>query len=323
MEFMQLEMFVTVVDESSVCRAAERVGRTQPAVSIALRKLEVEIGSPLFDKANRQDIKLTDTGEMLYEFALRLLNLRSDALTAIDDLNNLRMGKLRIGANESVSLYLLPTIAACFQKNYPNVKIEMKCHNSDNLLQDLKERKLDLALLSHIPEDSEYDATPIMRDELVLVTSPQHPLAKRDVVYIKELGNESFIAEDVASPWRNKFVEAFKRQQTPLNIIVDNAPIETIKKMVEMNLGVGFVPLMCVQEEMKAGKLSLVTLQDFQQVRTLWVVQRKRAVHSFAAKTFMRVVTLVTKDLLVKQDLQQELSLLKVKSKTKKEKLRK
>lgn len=323
MEFMQLEMFVTVVDESSVCRAAERVGRTQPAVSIALRKLEEEIGSPLFDKANRQDIKLTDTGEMLYEYALRLLNLRSDALTAIDDLNNLRMGKLRIGANESVSLYLLPTIASCFQQNYPNVKIEMKCHNSDNLLQDLKDRKLDLALLSHLPEDSEYDATPMMRDELVLITSPVHPLAKRDGVYIKELGNESFIAEDVASPWRNKFVEAFKKQQTPLNIIVDNAPIETIKKMVEMNLGIGFVPLMCVQEEIKRGQLALVTLNDFQQVRTLWVVQRRRAVHSFAAKTFMRVVTMVTKDLLVKQDLQQELSLLKVKSKTKKEKLRK
>jgi DNA-binding transcriptional LysR family regulator len=323
MEFMQLEMFVTVVNESSVCRAAERVGRTQPAVSIALRKLEDEIGAPLFDKTNRQDAKLTQTGEMLYEFALRLLNLRSEALTAIDDLNNLRMGKLRVGANESVSLYLLPTLTSCFQKNYPNVKIEVKCQNSDSLLQDLKERRLDIALLSHIPEDNEFDATPIMRDELVLITSPQHPLAKRDGVSIKDLCNESFIAEDVASPWRKKFVEAFRKQQTPLNIIVDNAPIETIKKMVEMNLGVGFVPLMCVQEEIERGKLALVNLNDFQQERTLWVVQRKRAVHSFAAKTFMRVVTLVTNDLRVNQDLQQELSLLKVKPKAKKEKLRK
>jgi DNA-binding transcriptional LysR family regulator len=324
MEFMQLEMFVTVVDESSVVRAAERVHRTQPAVSIALRKLEDEIGTPLFDKSNRQDIKLTEAGELLYEYAMRLITLRNEAVTAIDDLNNLRMGKLRVGANESVSLYLLPTITSCFQKNYPNVKIEVQCHNSDNLLQDLKERKLDIALLSHLPEDNEYDATPIMHDELVLITSREHHLAHQENVCIKELGDESFIAEDVCSPWRRKFVEAFKKRQTPLNIIVDNAPIETIKKMVEMNLGVGFVPLMCVQEEVERGKLALVTLKDFHQERTLWAVQRRRAVHSFAAKTFMRVVTSLTDDLINKPLSQQPNRLpLKVNSKSKKEKLRK
>jgi DNA-binding transcriptional LysR family regulator len=322
MEFMQLEMFVSVVDESSVCRAAERVHRTQPAVSIALRKLEEEIGAPLFDKANRQDIKLTETGEILYEYALRLLNLRNEAVTAIDDLNNLRMGKLRVGANESISLYLLPQITSSFQHNYPNVKIEVQCHNSDNLLQDLKDRKLDIALLSHIPDNNEFDATPIMRDELVLITSPAHYLAGREGVRIKELCDESFIAEDLLSPWRRKFVEAFKKQQTPLNIIVDNAPIETIKKMVEMNLGIGFVPLMCVQEEIERGKLALVTLKDFQQERTLWAVQRKRAVHSFAAKTFMRVVTSLTDELMSKQlSHPSKVLQLKAKPQNKKEKL--
>ncbi|MBI3650051.1 MAG: LysR family transcriptional regulator [Acidobacteria bacterium] len=297
MEFMQLEMFVTVVEESSVGRAAARVHRTQPAVSIAMKKLEDEIGTPLFDKSNRQDIKLTQAGEMLFEYALRLLQLRSEAFTAVDDLNNLRLGKLRVGANESVSLYLLPTITSCFQKNFPNVKIEVKCNNSDHLLHDLQERKLDIALLSHLPEDNEYDATPIMHDELVLITSPAHSLTQRQSVSIKDLGYESFIAEDVGSPWRKKFVEAFKKRQTPLNIIVDNAPIETIKKMVEMNLGVGFVPLMCVREEVERGKLAIVAVKDFHQERTLWAVQRKRALHSFAAKTFMRVVTSLTDEL--------------------------
>jgi DNA-binding transcriptional LysR family regulator len=324
MEFMQLEMFVTVVDESSVVRAAVRVHRTQPAVSIALRKLEEEIGTPLFDKSNRQDIRLTEAGEMLYEYGVRLLGLRAEALTAIDDLNNLRLGKLRVGANESVSLYLLPTITSCFQKNYPNVKIEVRCHNSDNLLQDLKERKLDIALLSHLPEDSDYDATPIMHDEQVLITSPEHHLANRTDASMKELANESFIAEDVCSPWRKKFVEAFKKRQTPLNIIVDNAPIETIKRMVEMNLGVGFVPLMCVQEEVERGKLALVTLKDFHQERTLWAVQGKRAVHSFAAKTFMRVVTSLTENRLTRQGQKPADHMpLKVSAKSKKERLQK
>jgi DNA-binding transcriptional LysR family regulator len=290
MEFMQLEMFVTVVDEASVRKAAERVHRTQPAVSIALRKLEEELGAPLFDKSNRQDTKLTQTGELLYEFALRLLNLRREALTSIEDLNNLRSGKLRIGANESISFYLLPNITAHFQKNFRNVRIEVRCDNSNNLLLDLKQRKLDVALLSHLPESDEFEALPIMRDELVLVVSPEHRFARRENLGIKELGNEPFIAEDVCSPWRIKVLEAFKKSKTELNIIVDNAPIETIKKMVEMNLGIGFVPLMCVREEVESRRLALVKLKDLQQDRTIWAVQRKFAPHSYAAKAFMRVV---------------------------------
>ena len=290
MEFMQLEMFVAVVDEASVCKAAERVHRTQPAVSMALRKLEQELDDSLFDRSNRQDFKLTPSGELLYEYAMRLLNVRREALMAMEDLNNAKTGRLRIGANESISFYLLPEITSSFQKNYPNVKIEVRCDNSDNLLRDLQERKLDVALLSHIPELSGFEALPIMRDELVLITSPRHSLAYYDSVSIKELANESFIAEDVCSPWRKRFVEAFAKQQTPLNIIVDNAPIETIKKMVEMNLGVGFVPLMCVKEELERGSLSIVKLRDFQQERTLWAVQRKHAPPSYAAKAFMRVV---------------------------------
>jgi DNA-binding transcriptional LysR family regulator len=290
MEFMQLEMFVTVVDEASVRKAAERVHRTQPAVSIALRKLEEELGAPLFDKSNRQDTKLTQTGEMLYDYAMRLLNLRREAFTSIEDLNNLRSGKLRIGANESISFYLLPNITSHFQKNFRNVRIEVRCDNSNNLLSDLKQRKLDVALLAHLPDSDEFDALAIMRDELILIVSPQHRFANRDNLSIKDLGNESFIAEDVCSPWRNKFLDAFKKAKTELNIVVDNAPIETIKKMVQMDLGVGFVPLMCVREEIESGRLAPVRLRDFEQHRTLWAVQRKSAPHSYAAKAFMRVV---------------------------------
>ncbi len=291
MEFMQLEMFVAVVDEASVCKAAERVHRTQPAVSMALRKLEQELSEPLFDRTNRQDFKLTESGELLYEYAMRLLTVRREALTAIEDLNNAKTGRLRLGANESISFYLLPAITSSFQKNYPTVKIEVRCDNSDNLLTDLRKRKLDVALLSHLPEENEFDALPMMRDEMVFITSPVHPLASRERVSIKELADESFIAEDVCSPWRKRFVEAFAEQQTPLNIIVDNAPIETIKKMVEMNLGIGFVPLMCVKEEVESARLAILRLRDFWQERTLWAVQRKHTPSAYAAKAFMRVVT--------------------------------
>src|SRR5215210_2887355 len=124
MELIQLEMFVAMVEEGSSHKAAERVFRTQPAVSMSLRKLEQEIGAQLFDRSNRNNYALTDTGEVLYEYAKRLLNLREEAATALEQLHSLQSGRIRIGANESTSLYLLPKLILAFREQYPKIKIE-------------------------------------------------------------------------------------------------------------------------------------------------------------------------------------------------------
>src|SRR5580704_11441353 len=100
MELMQLEMFVAVVEEGSVRAAAERVFRTQPAVSIAIRKLEREFETPLFDRSKRHEYRLTQVGEVVYAQATRMLGLRSETLSALEDIRSLRQGRLRIGANE-------------------------------------------------------------------------------------------------------------------------------------------------------------------------------------------------------------------------------
>jgi hypothetical protein len=108
MELMQLQMFVAVVEEQSVRGAAERVLRTQPAVSIAMRKLEEEFSTPLFDRSKRYEYRLTPAGEVMYAYAARLVSLRNEAISAGADLGNLRTGQLRVGANESISMHLLP-----------------------------------------------------------------------------------------------------------------------------------------------------------------------------------------------------------------------
>src|ERR1700733_1095362 len=103
MELMQLEMFVAMVEEGSFHKAAKRVLRTQPAVSIALRKLEQEIGAAHFDRTNRNAAVLTSSGELLFDYAKRLLNLRDETVSALQELHNLKSGRIRIGANESTS----------------------------------------------------------------------------------------------------------------------------------------------------------------------------------------------------------------------------
>jgi DNA-binding transcriptional LysR family regulator len=289
MELMQLEMFIAVVEEGSVRAAAERVFRTQPAVSIAVSKLEREFEAPLFDRSKRHEYRLTQAGEALYTHATRMLSLRSETVSMVGDIRNLRLGRLRIGANESVSLHLLPKLAQSFLTEHPGIRMEVKCERSKSLLADLKDRKLDLALLSFRPEDKELDAKFIMQDELVLITSPAHAFTSKQRVHIQDLSEESLMVMDVSepSPWHRKITDAFIRFKAPLHLTVENAPIETIKRMVAIGLGVGFVPLMSVGEEKARGELAVVEVDGFHLERSVWLV-RRCAIQSPAAKAFMQ-----------------------------------
>jgi len=298
MELMQLEMFVAMVEEGSFRRAADRVFRTQPALTMAIRKLEQELGAQLFDRSNRNDYVLTDSGEVLYEHAKRLLNLRDEGVAALEQLHTFQSGRIRIGANESTSLYLLPQLILDFRERYPKIKIEVSRQLSARLPHELRQRNLDFAILSFLPDDTDLEAIPIMRDELIFIVNPSHRLAKLDRVHIRDLGGESFIAHNVRSPARDKVIETFRRFQTPLNITIEITTIETIKRFVAMNLGVAFVPLMCVREECGRGELAAVKIEGFRHERTLWAVRRRTDAHSHAAQAFMQVIESIGEKLL-------------------------
>jgi DNA-binding transcriptional LysR family regulator len=287
MELMQLEMFVAVVEEGSVRGAAERVFRTQPAVSIAVSKLESEFEAPLFDRSKRYEYRLTQAGEALYHHATRMLSLRSEAISAVGDVRNLHIRRLRIGANESSSLRLLPMLAQAFLTKHREIRIEVKCEGSISLLADLKNRQLDVALLSFRPGDAELETEFILQDEVVLITSTTHALAGRGRVCIKDLIREAFMVMDITepSPGNRKIADVLAQCEASLNLTVENAPIETIKKLVRGGLGVGLVPLLSVQEEQARGELAVVEVEGIHFERSVWLVHR-RAAQSPPAKAF-------------------------------------
>jgi DNA-binding transcriptional LysR family regulator len=289
MDLMQLEMFVATAEARGPKRAAERVFRTQPAVSMALGKLEGEIGAPLFDRSSRGAYILTATGELLYASAKRLLALRDDALAEIRELHSLEQGRVRIGANESTGVYLLPRLIETFHRRHPKVRIDVTRQNSMQLIRDIRDHSVDLALISFAPEEKDVEALPIMNDELILVASPGHRLETKRKVTFSDLGGEAFIAHTVASPSRHKVIEAFRASDTPLNIVMEVAMIETIKKLIAMNLGIGFIPEMCVQDEIRRHELVRLAFHGFQYQRTLWLARRRSDGHSHAAEAFARM----------------------------------
>src|SRR5260370_32216665 len=139
MEFSQLEFFVAVVEEGSFSKAAERVFRTQPAVSIAIRRLEEEIGAPLFERSQKTTT-LTEVGELVYDYAKRILSLRDQTVNVVSELKSLQLGRVRIGANESTSLYLLPHLILDYRALHTNVIVEIFSHTSDCLTRNVPDR---------------------------------------------------------------------------------------------------------------------------------------------------------------------------------------
>jgi DNA-binding transcriptional LysR family regulator len=289
MEMSQLEFFLKVIEEGSFSKAADSVGRTQPAVSIAVRRLEEEVGAPLFDRSQKTPT-LTEAGEIIHDYAQRILTLRDQARGSITELRTLQRGRVRVGANESTSLYLLPQIILSYRESHPQVKVEIYRQVSERLPREVLERNVDFALLAFEPVDRDLESFCVLKDDLVLILNPEHRLAGRASVTVEELGGEPFLAHNVRTASRNKVIEVFAEHHTPLNITLELATVETIKRFVQLNIGLAFVPHMCVREELERGTLATVPVKSLNYHRSLWVTHRRNMTFSHAAAAFLKVL---------------------------------
>src|SRR5215467_129719 len=197
MDLNELQVFWTVAREKSFSRAATKLYRTQPAVSMAVRKLEEWAGEPLFVRGSRAG-RLTGAGEMLFEYAERMLNLRQEAQRGLRELQTLGRGTLSLGVNESSIHALLPAFAR-YRKMHPSIKISVLRVFSRDIPAALLNYKLDLGVVSYDPQLARLTALPFFRDKLSFVMNPKHPLARRRVVDIADLRDEVFIAHIVDS----------------------------------------------------------------------------------------------------------------------------
>ena len=288
MELSQLETFLAVAEERSFSRAAMRLHRTQPAVSQVIRKLEAAVGETLFDRAAR-DGSLTAAGELLRDYALRMLALRREAGSALDELKSLERGHLQLAANEYTCMYLLPAIDR-FQKDFPHVGVHVHRMLASRIPEELSRRSFEIGVSSFRPDPAQFRTIAVYGDSLALIVSPNHPLAKRERVSIADLGTENFIAHNVTSPLRRKVIETFQRYRTPLNMTIDLPTIEAIKQFVAMGNGVALVPHLSVARELETGELVRVTVDELEIKRVLRLVHRRQATLSYAARAFLRTV---------------------------------
>jgi DNA-binding transcriptional LysR family regulator len=294
MELSQLETFLAVAEEHSFSRAAQRLHRTQPAVSQVIRKLESAVGETLFDRAAR-DGSLTAAGALLRDYALRLLSLRREATSALGELKSLERGRLQLAANEYTCMYLLPAIDA-FRRRFPHISVAVHRTLASRIPDELNLRSFEIGVLTFRPDPAQFRAIAVYADSLALIVSPGHALARAGRVSISDLGKENFIAHNVTSPQRRRVIEAFQRYRTPLNMAIELPTIEAIKRFVAMGNGVALVPHLTVARELETGELMRVPVDELEARRVLRLAHRKQATLSYAARAFLRTVRDLAKE---------------------------
>ena len=288
MDLPILDVFRVVATEKSFSRAAGKLGRTQPAVSLAIQRLEHSVGEPLIDRTGKQ-VRLTDAGQVVLDYARRFENLRSDLLGALAELRDKSAGRLVIGANESATLYLLPLISR-YRKQHPRVKIQIRRSQSSKIPTEIVEGDLELGVVSYQVEDPRLESRIIYTDHLACVVSPIHRLAKRRSVAVADLGAETFIGHIVVSPYKEVVVREFTRLKVPLNRDVEMPTIEAIRKMVQRNEGISFLPRMCVEEEITQGTLKEIQVKGMQAERKIRLIYPAGRTLSHAARAFLALL---------------------------------
>lgn len=279
---------MTVANERSFSRAAEKLARTQPAVSLALQRLESELGEKLLDRSAK-DVVLTDAGRAVLEYARRFQNLEAELQNSIAELRDHSAGRLTIGANESTGLYLLGHIER-YRRIYPKIKVQVRRSFSSRIPDEIVDGNLELGVISYQPRDDRIEAQVIYIDSLAFVVSPQHKLATRESVPISDLADETFIAHNVLSPYREFVLRAFRERGVRLNMDIEMPTIEMIRWMVERNQGVAFLPRMCVEHELAEKRLIAVRVPEIDIERKIYLLKPSRRPVSYATEAFLKLV---------------------------------
>lgn len=293
MDFDQLITFLEVAQLGNFSRAAEKVLRSQPAVSAQIRQLEEEYGTKLFDRT-KKSVTLTPAGELLLDYVRRLLALRQESLQAVADSGSETRGILSIGANETTFLYVLPELLSRYHRTYPQVRITVYRNFSHKVLQKVEDDELELGVVTLPLRSTSLSAISIFRDPLVWIVSSDSPLAKKGSVTLDELADQDLILHKMGSLRRlmEKQLRPFK---SLLQVTMELTSAEMVKKFVAAGLGVSMISESFVQEELREGTIKILHTDGEQSYRELGVVHHEGRSLSRAAQAFLEMATQAAK----------------------------
>jgi len=252
MDFDQLSTFVQVSKLKSFSKAGQKVFRSQSAVSAQIRQLEQAYHAKLLDRSAKS-VELTPAGEVLFEFAERLLRLRDESMQVVADRGNVVQGPVAFGANEATCLYLLPDILAEFQRRYPLVQISIYRNFSHKILQRLEEGSLDLGIVTLPVKSPNLKMHTINRDRLRFMVSAKNPMAQRSHVTLEEVASSPLIFPKTGFT-RQVLDKLFRPYRSRLRIAMELPSIGMIKTFVAADVGISIISESFARDQVKSGR---------------------------------------------------------------------
>tara|TARA_B100001123_G_C15345776_1_gene1037046 strand:+ start:11538 stop:12437 length:900 start_codon:yes stop_codon:yes gene_type:complete len=285
-DLSELQVFLFVATERSFSKAAERLHKTQPAISQTIKRLEENLGEKLFDRSSKGG-HLTQAGTILLDYARRLTILKDEAESAVRELQDLRRGRVLIGANEAAVHVLLPVIEN-FRHEHPEAQVEVSRRPARQIANDVLNRTLDFGVLTFPPRERGLLSLALEEDELVMLVYSDHPFAKRRRVTMEELGKETVIAHNDPSPVREQVLRLYEEHQSSINIQIGLPSLDGIKRAVEMKLGVALLPRRCAISEIANGQLIAVKVPELRLPRHVRLIYRRSEGLSHTAAAFLQ-----------------------------------
>ena len=289
MDEHKLKVFCTVVETKSFSRASEIVRLTQPAVSLQIQALEEMFETKLFDRSG-SDITLTKAVEIFYKYAQEINSLYMSADKELDGFVTPFKGIVKIGASSTIGNYVLPAVISGFRRKFPKIDIHLVINNTKNIVDLLNASKIDIALVEGDIKKQKLAVEKLISDEMVLIMSPLHPLAKRSTVSILEVAKEPFVIREEGSGTRQmieKFLIRHGIQPQNLKIEFIMGSMESIKGAVEEGLGVTIISKWAVRKEKKQGTLKTAKFKEEKFVRDFSILYRKSKDLSFSLDKFL------------------------------------
>ncbi|MGE5704159.1 MAG: LysR family transcriptional regulator [Clostridia bacterium] len=289
MSIDSFRVFATVYEQKSFSRAAELLHLSQPGVSLQIQNLENEFGGKLFHRSPKQ-VKPTEAGNLLYDRVKKMLVLYEDAKQEILMRQNTVKGRLVIGASFTIGEYVLPRVLAQYAQQYPLVEFEVMIANTGEIMNAVKENRIDVGLIEGEVEHGELSIDPFMDDELLLVCSPTHPLAGKKRMTPALLKDQNWIMRESGSGTRRYSDQLLERMELQPRRAYVFSSSQGVKEAVAADLGIALLSRWIVRKELENGELTPLPLGQYRVVRRFSIVLPSTVVLSKAMEMFCQLI---------------------------------
>jgi hypothetical protein len=291
MQIENFKIFADLVETKSFSKSAKLNGITQSAVSQQARAMERHFKTLLIDRSQKQ-FQLTREGQRVYDAAKEMLHTYEKLLSELQEMKKVISGTIRISTIYSIGLHELPPFIKKFLHDFPSVNVRVEYRRSNLVYEDILHNAVEFGLVAFPVKQRQIEVLPFRNDHLVLIAHPQHPIAKRPEIEVKDLIGQKFIGFDPDIPTRKAVDQIFRENKLEIEPVMEFDNIETVKRAVEIDHGIAIVPQATVTQEQKQGTLAVLQFKGREFTRPLAILHRKGRVLTPAMKKFIETLGL-------------------------------